>query len=82
MCSFVVYVNCVMGLNKSFNNHQSESQNQQFRLHVLIAILLVLSLILILRLGFLQISQFTRYQTLSLNNQMTIIPIAPPRGVI
>ncbi|RUR10276.1 penicillin-binding protein 2 [Legionella sp. km772] len=71
-----------MRSNKSFNNHQSESQNQQFRLHVLIAILLVLSLILILRLGFLQISQFKRYQTLSLKNQMTVIPIAPPRGVI
>jgi len=68
--------------NNSFNNHQTESQNQRFRLHVLIAILLVLSLILILRLGFLQISQFKRYQTLSLKNQMTIIPIAPPRGVV
>ncbi len=71
-----------MGLNKSFNNYQSESQSQQFRLYILVTILLILSLILILRLGFLQISQFKRYQTLSLKNQMTIIPIAPPRGVI
>ncbi len=29
-----------------------------------------------------QISEFKRYQTLSLKNQMSIIPIAPPRGVI
>ncbi|HHU0054656.1 TPA: penicillin-binding protein 2, partial [Legionella pneumophila] len=38
--------------------------------------------ILILRLAFLQISEFKRYQTLSLKNQMSVIPIAPPRGVI
>lgn len=49
---------------------------------MLIALLIILSLILILRLAFLQISQFKRYQTLSLKNQMTVIPIAPPRGVI
>ncbi|HAU1394129.1 TPA: penicillin-binding protein 2, partial [Legionella pneumophila] len=29
-----------------------------------------------------QISEFKRYQTLSLKNQMSVIPIAPPRGVI
>ncbi|HHJ0473337.1 TPA: penicillin-binding protein 2, partial [Legionella pneumophila] len=46
------------------------------------AILIILSLILILRLAFLQISEFKRYQTLSLKNQMSVIPIAPPRGVI
>ncbi|HEN5548387.1 TPA: penicillin-binding protein 2, partial [Legionella pneumophila] len=28
------------------------------------------------------ISEFKRYQTLSLKNQMSVIPIAPPRGVI
>ncbi|HCC3224486.1 TPA: penicillin-binding protein 2 [Legionella pneumophila] len=44
--------------------------------------LIILSLILILRLAFLQISEFKRYQTLSLKNQMSVIPIAPPRGVI
>ncbi len=68
--------------HNSFSHHQTESQNQRFRLHVLVALLIVLSLILILRLAFLQISQFKRYQTLSLKNQMTVIPIAPPRGVI
>lgn len=71
-----------MRYNQSFNSRHSDSQNQQFRLHLLIALLIVLSLILVLRLGFLQISQYTRYQTLSLKNQMSIIPIAPPRGVI
>lgn len=68
--------------NQSFRNYRAESQNQGFRLNLLVAILIVLSLILVLRLAFLQISEFKRYQTLSLKNQMTIIPIAPPRGVI
>lgn len=68
--------------NQSFKNYRAESQHQRFRLNLLIAILIILSLILILRLAFLQISEFKRYQTLSLKNQMSIIPIAPPRGVI
>lgn len=71
-----------MPLNHSFKNYRAESQNQHFRLNLLVAILIILSLILILRLAYLQISEFKRYQTLSLKNQMSIIPIAPPRGVI
>lgn len=71
-----------MPLNHSFKNYRAESQNQRFRLNLLVAMLIILSLILILRLAYLQISEFKRYQTLSLKNQMSIIPIAPPRGVI
>ena len=71
-----------MRLNHSFKNHQTESENQRFRLNLLIAIMIILSLVLVLRLAFLQISEFKRYQTLSLKNQMSVIPIAPPRGVI
>jgi penicillin-binding protein 2 len=71
-----------MPLNQSFKNYRAESQNQRFRLNLLVAMLIILSLILILRLAYLQISEFKRYQTLSLKNQMSIIPIAPPRGVI
>ena len=69
-------------MNRSFKNYRAQSQHQLFRLNLLTAILIILSLILILRLAFLQISQFKRYQTLSLKNQMSISPIAPPRGVI
>lgn len=68
--------------NQSFKNYRIESQHQQFRLNLLIALLFILSFVLVLRLAYLQISQFKRYQTLSLKNQMSIIPIAPPRGVI
>ena len=71
-----------MPLNQSFKNYRAESQNQRFRLNLLVAILIILSLILVLRLAYLQISEFKRYHTLSLKNQMSIIPIAPPRGVI
>ncbi|MDI1351369.1 MAG: penicillin-binding protein 2, partial [bacterium] len=71
-----------MPLNQSFKNYRAESQHQRFRLNLLVAFLIILSLILVLRLAFLQISEFKRYQTLSLKNQMSIIPIAPPRGVI
>lgn len=44
--------------------------------------LVILSLILVLRLAYLQISEYKKYQTLSLKNQMSVTPIAPPRGVI
>lgn len=71
-----------MALNHSFKNHRANSEHQLFRLNLLAAILIILSLILILRLAYLQISEFKKYQTLSLKNQMSITPIAPPRGVI
>lgn len=71
-----------MRLNQSLKNYRIESQHQLFRINLLVAFIIILSLILILRLAFLQISEFKKYQTLSLKNQMSIIPIAPPRGVI
>ncbi|ARB91387.1 penicillin-binding protein 2 [Legionella longbeachae] len=71
-----------MSRNQSFKNYRIESRHQLFRINLLVAFLIILSLILVLRLAFLQISEFKKYQTLSLKNQMSIIPIAPPRGVI
>lgn len=55
---------------------------QRFRLSLLVALLIIASGSLILRLAYLQFSQYTRYATLSLKNQMSIIPIGPPRGLI
>ena len=63
-------------------SHSRELQSFQFRLHLLIAFLIVLSLILTLRLSYLQFVQYKRFATLSLKNQMSILPIAPSRGVI
>ncbi|MBN9229326.1 MAG: penicillin-binding protein 2 [Legionella sp.] len=71
-----------MSLNSSFRNYQSETVHQSFRLNLLVAFIIILSLVLILRLAYLQISEFKKYHTLSLKNQMSITPIAPPRGVI
>lgn len=67
---------------KPVKNDRIESELHHFRLSLLVAFLIILSLILVLRLAYLQFSQFKRYATLSLKNQMSIIPIAPPRGVI
>ncbi len=67
---------------KSVKNNYIEARLHHFRLSLLVAVLIILSLILVLRLAYLQFSQFKRYATLSLKNQMSIIPITPPRGVI
>ncbi len=53
-----------------------------FRLTLLVTLVVMLSMVLILRLGYLQLSQYKRYATLSLKNQMSINPIAPSRGII
>ncbi len=55
---------------------------QSSRLALLSLFIVVLTLLLLYRLAYLQITQYKRYHTLSLNNQLSITPIAPPRGVI
>lgn len=71
-----------MRFHNSINNDRLTSSLHRFRLNQLVALMLLFSLILLVRLAYLQISQYKRYQTLSLKNQMAIIPIAPPRGII
>ncbi|ASQ45798.1 penicillin-binding protein 2 [Legionella clemsonensis] len=71
-----------MRLNKSVKNDRRDAQLQCFRLNLLLILMILLSFILFARLAYLQVSQFKRYQTLSLKNQMNVIPIAPPRGII
>lgn len=71
-----------MRLNNPVKNDRQEILIHRFRLSLLIIFILLLSVVLISRLAYLQISQFKRYETLSLKNQMSIIPIAPPRGII
>ena len=63
-------------------NKRVESQLHYFRLSLLVTMLIIFSLILVLRLAYLQFSQYKRYATLSLKNQMSILPISPPRGII
>ena len=71
-----------MRFNKPIHNEHVQSRLHNFRLNLLIVLMIILSLVLVLRLAYLQISEFKRYETLSLKNQMSIIPIAPPRGII
>lgn len=53
-----------------------------FRLIFLQCFFVILAFILIIRLAFLTCDQYTHYATLSLKNQMSILPIAPQRGII
>lgn len=52
------------------------------RLYVLTTLVVIMTLILILRLGYLQFLQYKRFATLSLKNQISVLPIAPSRGII
>jgi len=71
-----------MRFNNSVKNDRAELRLHTSRLNLLVLLIIILSLTLILRLTYLQISEFKRYETLSLKNQMSVIPIAPPRGII
>lgn len=71
-----------MRYNNFVKQERQGSRIHLSRLNLLVVLIIFLSSLLIIRLGYLQISQYKRYQTLSLQNQMSIIPIAPPRGII
>jgi len=71
-----------MQSNKPIISHQTESTLHRLRLNILVTLLIVCSLFLVLRLAYLQFSQYKRFATLSLQNQMSITPIAPTRGII
>jgi penicillin-binding protein 2 len=71
-----------MRLRQPVVHDQAESNRHQFRLSLFVAILITCALFLILRLGYLQFYQYKRFATLSLKNQMSIIPLSPPRGLI
>lgn len=71
-----------MRFNHSKVHEHLEIRMHHYRLNGLIVLIILMSVLLITRLAYLQIMQFKRYQTLALKNQMSIIPIAPPRGII
>jgi penicillin-binding protein 2 len=52
------------------------------RLLFLQLIFVIFAILLIVRLAFLTYFQYAHFATLSLKNQMKIIPLAPPRGII
>jgi len=71
-----------MRSNKPVISHQTESTLHRLRLNLLVTLLIICSLFLVLRLAYLQFSQYRHFATLSLQNQMSITPIAPTRGII
>jgi len=72
----------LMSIDKTLKSEKIEKQLLSSRLIILIIGMLVGILILIARLTYLQIIEYDRYKTLSNNNQLGIIPLAPPRGLI
>src|SRR3990167_7344632 len=69
-------------LFKTMKYERPKLETGKHRLRVLTSFVLILSFVLLIRLAYLQITQFKRYETLALRNQMSIIPITPPRGII
>lgn len=69
-------------LFKTRKQEQSRTHTLQFRLQCLIILICILSLLLASRLYFMQVHEYKHYETLSLKNQLSIIPIPPPRGII
>lgn len=67
--------------NDAFHRRR-EYELHHLRLSLLVAIAIICTLFLILRLAYLQFSQYQRFATLSFKNQMSIIPLPPPRGII
>lgn len=66
----------------TIKDHLKESQLYLNRTVTATVLVLFFMLILIIRLAYLQIHQHDLYKTLSLNNQVRLLPITPPRGVI
>ncbi len=71
------------------NMHQVEFKDTQreiyhFRLRLVLAagFILVLLLILLSRFVYLQVLQYSHYQTLAENNRISVVPIVPNRGLI
>ena len=63
-------------------NYQNEQHNFKLRLIVLAAIVLIGFGMLAARFYFLQIVHHSHYHTLAENNRISVIPVAPNRGLI
>ena len=71
-----------MAYSNELKNYQNELHNFRVRLTVLGLFVLVAFSILAARFYFLQINRYDYYQTLAENNRISIVPIAPNRGLI
>lgn len=71
-----------MAYRTELRNHQNEQHSFKVRLLVLASIVLIAFIILGSRFYFLQIKKHEHYQTLAENNRISVVPIAPNRGII
>ncbi len=71
-----------MAYSNELKNHQNELHEFRLRLTVLGFLVLIAFSILAFRFYFLQINRYDYYQTLAENNRISIVPIAPNRGLI
>lgn len=66
----------------SIKNNHREARDCQNRIIAITAIILLVAAILVIRLFILQIIDHNYYKTQSLQNILTVVPIAPTRGLI
>lgn len=71
-----------MAYSNELKNHQNELHHFRLRLTVLGFLVLIAFSVLASRFYFLQINRYDYYQTLAENNRISIVPIAPNRGLI
>lgn len=71
-----------MAYSNELKNHQNELHHFRLRLTVLGFLVLIAFSVLSFRFYFLQINRYDYYQTLAENNRISIVPIAPNRGLI
>ena len=71
-----------MAYSNELKNHQNELHNFRLRLTALGFLILAAFSVLAFRFYFLQIHRYDYYQTLAENNRISIVPIAPNRGLI
>lgn len=71
-----------MAYSNELKNHQNELHHFRLRLTVLGFLVLIGFSVLASRFYFLQINRYDYYQTLAENNRISIVPIAPNRGLI
>ncbi len=72
----------LMKSSRELKNYQNEQHNFKLRLGVLGLLVLIAFGLLAIRFYYLQIQRYDYYQTLAENNRISIVPIAPNRGLI
>jgi penicillin-binding protein 2 len=66
----------------ALNNSQHEQRQYRLRLVIAASLILLAFCILLARLTFLQVLRYDHYQTLAENNRISLVPVVPNRGLI